>query len=396
LPEDLCPSCGNPLSSEACPQCAERQVFKVIRRDISLLALLTGVAILTFLGTRQLAAVNRNFNQRMAADEYRKGEQKLQAGNIHAAVDSFRSAAVRDQQRPEYLLALAGALTLDSRNAEAIQVLQTLRDSNPQDARVNLVLARATAGTGNVTDAIKYYQNALYGDWPEGESLQQRIPVRLEFIHYLMDHARQELAISELVALVYNLPGRDPTHLDAGSLFLKLNDPSRALEQFKQALRNQPGDPDALAGAGRAAFMLGDYENAKIYLQAAGSTSAQQSDVASLLKRTDMILENDPMAAHLSSSERETRLRQNLDYATAQLRICGNVNHENVANLLQEGEAIKTQSQKAHTRSDIDMLRNGIELTYEMEQVTRSACRLTDDLGDALIRIGLRHRAAAR
>jgi len=224
--------------------------------------------------------------------------------------------------------------------------------------------------------------------------LQQRIPVRLEFIHYLMDHARQELAISELVALVYNLPGRDPVHLDAGSLFLKLNDPSRALEQFKQALRSQPGNPDALAGAGNAAFALEDYENAKSYLQAAANSSAQQSDAASLLKRTDMILENDPMAAHLNSSERETRLRQNLDYATAQLRICGNVNHENVASLLQEGDAIKTQLRKGLSRNDIDALRNGIELTYEMEQVTRSACRLTDDFGDALIRIGLRHQAA--
>jgi len=396
LPEDLCPSCGSPLSSETCPLCTKQQVFKVIRRDLSLLALLTGVAILTFLGTRQLAAVNRNFNQRMAADEYGKGEQKLQAGNINAAVDSFRSAAARDLQQPEYLLALAGALTVKNRNAEAIQVLQTLRDSNPQDARVNLALARATAGTGNVTDTIKYYQNALYGDWPEGGGLQQRIPVRLEFIHYLMDHARQELAVSELVALVYNLPGRDPTHLDAGWLFLKLNDPSRALEQFKQALRNQPGNPDALAGGGKAAFAQADYENAKSYLQTAANSSPQQSDAALLLKRTDMILENDPMAAHLSSSERETRLRQNLDYATAQLRICGNVNHENVANLLQEGDTIKTQLRKGLSRNDIDVLRNGIELTYEMEQVTRSACWLTDDFGDALIRIGLRHRAAAR
>ena len=77
---------------------------------------------------------------------------------------ALRRAAAIDRDNREYQLALAGALAAADDHEAARQVLQRLRDTAPEDAEVNLELARLESRNGDVTGAVRYYQNALYGN----------------------------------------------------------------------------------------------------------------------------------------------------------------------------------------------------------------------------------------
>ena len=63
---------------------------------------------------------------------------------------------------------LADALGEGGHNAEAIQALSRLREADPEDAEINLHLARLAGKDGDVDSAVHYYENALYGRWTGG------------------------------------------------------------------------------------------------------------------------------------------------------------------------------------------------------------------------------------
>ena len=42
----------------------------------------------------------------------------------------------------------------------------TLRESEPEDREINLQLARLAASRQDVTEALRFYHNALYAPWP--------------------------------------------------------------------------------------------------------------------------------------------------------------------------------------------------------------------------------------
>ena len=88
-----------------------------------------------------------------------------------------------------------------------------------------------------------------------------------------------------------NLPDDVKSQTEAGQLFLDAGEPRRALDRFRQALRIDPENAAALAGAGEAAFEPGDYASAQRYLRAVDSPSARVSELRSV---TDLVLTRDP------------------------------------------------------------------------------------------------------
>ena len=143
---------------------AERSAL--IHREMVQLGVLILVATAAFLLTRAVAASNRDMSLRDAAEWYRRGQQRSTAGGVDDAIDSFRRATVRDRDEKRYVLALARALALKRDDDAARGVLLTLRESAPEDPDINLQLARLAAARQDVTEALRFYHNALYAPWP--------------------------------------------------------------------------------------------------------------------------------------------------------------------------------------------------------------------------------------
>ena len=254
------------FADESAGETAQRSAL--IHRETLQLSALIVLAIAAFLLTRAVAASNRDMSVRDAAEWFRRGRQAMDAGRVDEAIDALRRATVRDRDDKRYVLALAQALALKRDDDGARSVLLTLRESEPEDPDINLQLARLAAARQDVTEALRFYHNALYAPWP-AEQADARRRVRLELIRFLLTHGQGGRAVSELLALSTDLPDDSALRLEVAQLFARAGDNGHALEQFQRILRTAPQDGEALAGAGQAAFRLGDYPAAVRYLRIA-------------------------------------------------------------------------------------------------------------------------------
>ncbi len=104
---------------------------------------------------------------RDAAEWFRRGQQAMQAGEVDEAIDSLRRATVRDRDDKRYVLGTRCTRSRRKRDHDgARSVLMTLRESAPEDPDINLQLARLAAARQDVTEALRFYHNALYAPWP--------------------------------------------------------------------------------------------------------------------------------------------------------------------------------------------------------------------------------------
>ena len=240
----------------------EEKTYRVLNREIFLLVALAVVAIGVFVFTRKMAAKEQQLDARIAAIWYQEGERQLSSGQIEKAIESFRKATTDALGDRTYTLALANALAAGNHDAEAEQTLLRLRESDPEDAEINLQLARLAAKRGEVDDAVHYYQNALYGRWAGSQVDERILQLRLELIRFLLAHQQRNIALSELLILETDLPQSADAHVQAARLFLQAGDAQHALKNYAEAIELDKNNVDALTEAGEAAFRLGDYQQA--------------------------------------------------------------------------------------------------------------------------------------
>lgn len=249
---------------------------------------------------------------------FAEGQDALAAGNVALGIDRLRRAVARDPQQMRYSLALASALAADGQDAVAEEVLSNLRDQAPEDPDVNLQLARLEARHGDPAAARRYYQSAINGLWLPEQSDRRR-SARTELIRFLLARGDTKRAISELMTLSANLTGDPAAEQDAARLFLEAGDPAHARELYGRALAADPGNAEASAGAGEAAFKMGDYATARRYLDALSSRTAAQQD---MLETADAVLAADPLAPRISATERRRRLEAAFGRATERISAC--------------------------------------------------------------------------
>ena len=368
----------------------------LIHREILQLCLLIAVAVAAFFLTRAVAASNHNLSLRDGSEWYERGEQALQTGRVGDAIDSFRRAAVRNRGERRYVLALARALELKGDTEAARAALLALRESAPEDAEINLEVARLAAQRRDVTEALRYYHSALYAPWPLEQTAARR-QVRFELIQFLLTHHQTSRALSELLALNSDLPDDVDVHVKVAQLFAQAGDDRQALDQYVIALRTAPDNGDGLAGAGLAAFQLGDYSLARTYL---GRAREHDPNVRSTAELVDLILTNDPLASRIGANARGHRLVSGFSYAEQRLNRCleqrasGETSQEEVE-LQREARNFEAELRPSAVR-DQDTVEGGVELMARIERHVARACPPETPLDRALILIGRLHGADGR
>lgn len=252
------------------------------------LSVIAACAVGLFLVTKTLAAREGDIESRVAAIWFQDGERKLNAGQVDGAIDSFRKATGIDRENRRYVMALADALAAGDHNIEAQQALLRLREQEPTNAEVNLRLARLAAKSGDVPETVLYYHSSLDGMWKGPNVATRRRNVRKELIDFLIAGHDQDRALSELLVLDSELPQNADAHVQAAKLYLQVGDTQRALNDFTEALRLDPLNDEALAGAGETELRLGDLHKARQYLEQAvarGDASPQTREFLAQTKK---------------------------------------------------------------------------------------------------------------
>lgn len=348
---------------------------RFLHRELLLLLVLVAVGLGLFVATRRLASSNDALRQRDAAEWLARGRAGLQRGDAPTALVSLRKAAHIDRANREIAIALSTALERSGSRSEAIDVLESLRDLRPDDADINVELARLAAARGDLTQAIRDYQDALDALWSPSVSATSRA-VRTEFIALLLSHGERARALSQ--TLVLGADGLDtPAELlEVAGLLREAGDPRRALDRYRRVLASTPANAAALMGAGRAAFDLGDYAAARSYFD---RVPALEADARELREVAALVVSADPLAPRLARGERQARRSRIVEQALGRLGACGGDEPQRRA----VADALTALQVKEPTRARGQPPTDELERSEDAVELAARAERLADRCGTA-------------
>jgi len=381
------------------------RLLKFVPRSapVILLILTLGAAV-AFAAVSHLVARFTANQQARGRKLYAEGLADASANHYDDAIEAFRAALTCDPANSQYQLSLARALrdSNDPRRLdEAESYLLALWQRTPQDAAINLALARVAAHRGSIEDATRYYHNAMYGVW-NSDPDANRSKARIELIQFLLKRGAADRARPELLALATALPADPDAHLQAAQLFEQAQDYSGALTQFKEVLGLDPRNSAALSGAGEAAYRSGDSAAAHSYLQEAVNGNPQDSASRQLLSTTGLILDSNPFLPHISDAERNRRITAAFTQAEARLTQCAQQTGVDLTAATPAQPLSSLQSLWTHTQPDLARLRSPAEtdlpdaimdVVLQIEQQTAATCGQPQGLDLALLLISQKREA---
>jgi predicted Zn-dependent protease len=266
---------------------------------------------------------------------------------------------------------------------EAESYLLALWQRSPQDAAVNLALARVAAHRGSIEDATRYYHNAMYGVWNiDPDSNRNRS--RIELIEFLLSKNVRAQADSELIALAASLPANFAAHLQAAQLFIQAQNYAAALGQYAVALRVDPASAAAMAGAGEAAYRSGNYTVAQRYLRAAVSSNPADESSRQILASTDLVLASNPFQSHISDAERNRRISAAFAQSEERLTQCArqtgvdlaaaSSSSSSLSNLQSRWITVKPYLNHLRFAAETDLPDAIMDVVFQIEQQTAVSC----------------------
>ena len=375
------------------------------------LALLTGLTIALFLAVGGLSKLYHAQQQSLAQRWAARGSTDLQAGNYKTAITEFRTALLYDRDNDDYQLSLAEALLGLGQSDAAYAYLINLWERQPENGVVNLELARIAVIKNETDRAQRFYHNAIYATWPgnqDPDNLEaERRKARLELIDYLLRIKARTQAESEMIALEANVGENAAEQAQLGQLFLRVGDFNRALSAFHASLKLARDNAAAEAGAGKAAFELGQYAEAEHYLEEAAEATPEDTASAALLRTTQAVMRLDPYRPEITESERDRIVMDAFTAAGNRLKDCSTTGGaaappaKNSApapqsstgqSLSAQWSALQPQVTESGLRRNPDLLNTTMNLALEIERKTNGACGTVTSDDQALLLIAEQHQ----
>jgi tetratricopeptide (TPR) repeat protein len=402
----ICTRCGKeiPPGKKDCPRCDHRLELFLHSRE----TVLSGCALLIVILFFITEGVARGYHVKLhelAGQWFESGQKDLSEGNANAALADFRNALVYEPEDPRIQFRLTQALIADGRDEEARSYLLGMLARSPSDAPVNLALARIAASSGNETDALRYYHGAIYGVWPNDPETN-RLNARLELSRMLIARGDDSDADGELIALEAEIPQQRGAslHEQAGELFLRAADVTRALEEFRRALAGPRVPVGALRGAGLTAYQMGDFRVAERYLDRAYREKHDDPEVGQALDTTRLILAWDPEARGLTYVQRRERARHDLEQAISRVKSCAASSGVDLSSTQMSqasdlaAEYVQAKSAQAgisdrNLERHPENLETAINLIFTMESTAGKTCGQTTGLDNALEILGERQQS---
>lgn len=359
-----------------------QQRQRLILRDTLALLSLFAIIIVLFFVTLALFHSFTVHRQKLAKRWLARGEKALQAKQPLAAIDALRSALAYAPDDENLQIELAEALAAAGRTQEAVAYFNTLLESRPGNGMIHLELARLAARQGEESNALDHYENALDGTW-EGDGYTRRREVRLELAQYLIDHKHYDRSRNQLLIAAGNAPDDLNIELQISAMLENSHDPANALHLYQKAMQHRPAQLAALEGAGRTAYALNRFRQAKEYLERAlnhpdfeKQPAEIQAHFRDMLADADHILLLYP-SSDLSTSARAERILSNRK--TAQERLADCLNTKTTAppelqTLASQWEQLPTKLGRMQLEQDPQLEQTIMQLVYQTEQVTSRQC----------------------
>lgn len=369
-----------------------------LRREPASLALLTGLVVVFFTFVTGLSRIYYAQQASLAERWSARGEADLAAHRFRNSVDELRAALLYSRDNAAYQLSLAEALIGLNRTSEAQAYLINLWGQQPENGRVNIDLARVAAQEGRTQQALRYYHNAIYANWPGDQEAQIR-DARVELIEYLLRIKARAQAQSELISLQVFL-GEDPSQQkQLGDLFMRTEDYEHALAAYRLSLSADPRNHDVLAGAGAAAFQLGNYTLAARYLQQAVSLSPKDSQSRDQLKMAQLVLRMDPFRPRISVADRDKAVMQDFALAGDRLKACPVAasyvsSLDPQQDLAKDWARLKPEVTESGLRRNPDLVNSSMTTVFSIERQASIWCGSPNDTDSALQLIAKLHEGS--
>jgi tetratricopeptide (TPR) repeat protein len=370
----------------------QASLTRIIQKPAAVIAMLTLTAVLGFWGVNRLVVRFGEQRKALARRLYRQSQAQQKDGETDLAVLDLRAALDYDPGNFQYQLSLARLLRDTGRTGEAESYLISLWERDPQSGAVNLAIARLQARQHAVERAIQYYHNAMYGVW-DAQGDTRRRDARLELVKFLLQEKAFPQAQAELISWTSVLPADPALQLTVADLFSAAHDDEHALSEYQSVLRRERNNPAALAGAGGAAYRLGQYRTAQGYL--AQATRSESSDeTTKQLQITNTILGIDPFKHGLSTPERNRRVRLAFIQVGERLRNCAeakgidltaNPATDPLASLNQRWTVLKPKMAHLGSYGASDIRDAAMDLAFEIEQQTEQKCGAPTGMDEALL-----------
>jgi len=377
------------LQSALTPEERTKKRKIVIRDSIALFTLLL-ITIALFTATVFLFRSFTNLRARLSKRWLDRGEAALRSGHPEMAVEDLRSALAYSPGQRSIEIELAEALAGAGRIQEATSYFNTLVEAEPGSGIINLQLARLAVRQGNQAEALDRYRLSIYGNW-EGDGSVRRRDVRLELIDYLIRIHHEQQARGELIIAAGNAPDNPSVKMPIAALMEKAGDPADAAVIYKAVLQHGAPNLTALEGAARSSFALGNFAQARDYLNkalnhpgvAAESAQARQ-DLHDLLEESVQILLLYPSPA-LSSRAQAERTLHDRALVFQRLQEChvplpgepaGQALDPALADVLGKWLQIPLWDKLTvpMLQKDGDLRRSVIELVYETDRAADKTC----------------------
>ncbi len=368
-----------------------------LRQQPVMLAVLSVLVVIFFLFVSGLSRAYYSQRQALGSRWFNRGVADLNAGRFSPAVTEFRTALLYSRDEYAYQLNLAEALVGLKHTGEASAYLLNLWDREPDNGLVNLELARIAAQQGEVKEATRYYHDAVYATWPNGQERKRR-DGRMELIQLLLRVNDKAQAEAELIALSEDLGDDAAEQERIGDLFLRAQDYERALAAYRLSLKSDKHNEGDLAGAGYAAFQLGRYGEAQRYLQSAVAQNPKDADSSDRLKTTDLVLRMDPYRRRNTSAERARIVKQAFEIAGDRLKSCSipsssptTANDAARMSLNDEWAAARPKVSEQRLRENSDLVDSTMDLVFRIERQAGSWCGTPSGTDLALLLIAKSH-----
>jgi tetratricopeptide (TPR) repeat protein len=365
-----------------------------LQREPVILAALSALAILAFVGVSGLSRIYHAQQADLGNRWFTRGEADLKAHHYELAVNEFRTALLYSRDNFTYQLDLAEALIGLKKTNEAYAYLVNLWEREPENGLVNLELARIAVQRADTEKALRYYHNAIYAIWPGDQDVESR-NARLELIEYLLSINAKTQAQAELIALAENLKEDPAMHARVGDLFLQAQDYEHALAEYRESLKFDRHNATDLAGAGRAAFELGRYDIAQRYLESAIAANPNDAQSGELLKTTELVLRMDPFRRQIPVDQRHRIVILAFNAGGERLKACPAVDSPaNTAaqpGLAEKWENLKPQITEAGLRRNPDLVEQVMSLVFDIERQASSVCGPPSGIDLALLLISKLH-----
>jgi tetratricopeptide (TPR) repeat protein len=363
---------------------------------VTILVLMT---LVFFSITRAYSLAYDRRREQLGEQWLESARQDMAQNRASTAVESFRTALVYLPQSWECRLGLAEALLRAGQTRQAEQYFESLWQIQPQNGRVNLALARLASLSKNSEEAQRYYNGAIFGDWPDRPE-ENRRQAAFELIEFYLQRNDKRHAESQLITVSASLPDEPWLQTRVGNFFAATGDFPRALDHFKRAARQQPDNLQALLGAAHSAFELGDFLMAESYAARALQVDGSSTDASQLRDLAQSILQLDPWERGLTSAEKARRALRSYQIAGDRLAACGHNVTESaepavspLASSLEKWRKWKPNANLSALLRDPDLADELFDSSLQFEQSTQALCGRTSLQDEALLALARKRSA---